>query len=49
MFNKILRKYMYKVDINELSRNQMIATYMNDDHEEVNKSKDDIGVIGDRF
>jgi hypothetical protein len=47
VFNKILRKYMYKVDINEQSRNQMLATYENDDS--VLKSNDDEGKIGDRF
>ena len=40
---------MHKVDINEQSRNQMLATYTNDDDEKVNQSKDDIGEIGDRF
>ena len=40
VFNKILRKYMYKVDINEQSRNQMLATYKND---KLKKSPDDIG------
>ena len=38
---------MYQVDINELTRNQMLATYKNE--ELIKKSSDDIGHIGDRF
>jgi hypothetical protein len=37
---------MHQVDINELSKNQMLKTYEN---EEVIKSGDHIGTIGDRF
>ena len=38
---------MYQVDINELARNQILATYKNE--KLIKKYRDDIGHIGDRF
>jgi hypothetical protein len=47
VFEHVLRKYMRQVDINEISRNHMYQTYKKE--EELNKTGDHIGRIGDRY
>ena len=47
MFDNILKNYMYQVDINELTPNQMLKTYENE--KLIREGGKHIGNIGSRF